>query len=746
MQLPALDGDSGGSRANVYACLVHEDRACVFDLIRNLRHLDPRSSILLYNGGRNPRLLDGLTFEQHGVFVHPEPSPLRWGRLHDFALDCLRFAQRHLAFDTLTVVDSDQLAVRPGYSSFLARHLESRSGVGMLGNACAVQGPQTEVPPAQAAHRELERWRPFLRRFPGGEKKWVHWCFWPSTVFTAAAARDLIRLFDTDSQLRDLMERTEIWATEEVLLPTLVALLGYEVARSPCSYDFVKYRATYPKGRIRRAFERPDVYWLHPVPRRLYDPLRRQVRERFDRYRRRAVTPPSHSSDAETTAAPQPVLPLLERLGGIEGWLEDDEADLLIAATARTLQQLRGRYAIVEIGNGSSGRSTVALGSLLQATRPELGRVVTLDPFETPDPLEGSEDAAIAPTLARFRRHLADAGLSDRVQLIRRRSAEVDWDRPVGLLYVDGAHDYSSVASDFARFDRWILPGGYVVFHDYAEYFPGVMMLVSQILDSAAYRRVSRARSLVVLEKVPPRAGLAATAPSPIAGPAEPLVSCIMPTFDRRRFVPRAIEYFLRQDYPRRELIVVDDGRDRIADLIPNDARIRYLDLSDRHSIGTKRNLAGEAAAGELIVHWDDDDWIAPWRLRYQIDELLRAQADVCGLDRVLYHDLGSRRSWQYVYPTAATPWVAGNTLCYTRDFWHRNPFPDVTQGEDLRFLWTRSPKRLLAHADNSFFVAFIHPANASPKRTENPRWHSCPTAKIRQVVGDDWTFYDELT
>jgi glycosyltransferase involved in cell wall biosynthesis len=48
-----------------------------------------------------------------------------------------------------------------------------------------------------------------------------------------------------------------------------------------------------------------------------------------------------------------------------------------------------------------------------------------------------------------------------------------------------------------------------------------------------------------------------------------------MPTRNRRRFVSQAIGYFLRQDYPNKELVVVDDGEDAVANLIPPDCRIR---------------------------------------------------------------------------------------------------------------------------------------------------------------------------
>jgi glycosyltransferase involved in cell wall biosynthesis len=55
-----------------------------------------------------------------------------------------------------------------------------------------------------------------------------------------------------------------------------------------------------------------------------------------------------------------------------------------------------------------------------------------------------------------------------------------------------------------------------------------------------------------------------------------------MPTANRRAFVGHAIEQFLPQDYPRRELIVVDDGEDCIADLIPEHDLVRYLRLDLR--------------------------------------------------------------------------------------------------------------------------------------------------------------------
>lgn len=223
----------------------------------------------------------------------------------------------------------------------------------------------------------------------------------------------------------------------------------------------------------------------------------------------------------------------------------------------------------------------------------------------------------------------------------------------------------------------------------------------------------------------------------------QPLVSCIMPTCDRRRFVPLAIRHFLAQDYPNRELIIVDDGADPVADLVPLwDARIRYLRLEGRQSVGAKRNLACREARGEIILHWDDDDWYSPRRISYQVEALLRERSEVCGLRSLFFYGLETGRAYRYTYPAARKAWVSGSTLCYTRALWDRNPFPEVNVGEDAHFLWSGVPKQVLALEDQTIHVAMIHGGNVSPKQVKGAYWTPIPAEEIRQVVGPDWETY----
>jgi glycosyltransferase involved in cell wall biosynthesis len=221
-----------------------------------------------------------------------------------------------------------------------------------------------------------------------------------------------------------------------------------------------------------------------------------------------------------------------------------------------------------------------------------------------------------------------------------------------------------------------------------------------------------------------------------------PLVTCIMPTADRRAFVPRAIDLFLRQDYPARELLILDDGVDPVADLVPADPRIRYVRLERRLVLGAKRNLACELARGSLIAHWDDDDWHAPGRLSYQVALLLERRADVCGAGRLLYYRPASAEAWLYSYPQSLRPWVAGNSLCYRRDFWAAGPFPAVAVGEDTRFVWAPRPMAMAVAPDHAFIVGIVHSGNTSPKQVHGAYWRPVPTTEVAAILGEGMAWF----
>lgn len=723
---------------NVFACLVHERQETVVDLVRNLTYLDPDSQILLYNGGRDERLLDRrFSVDGDEPLIHPDPTPQTWGYLHGFAVDVMRFSLAQLSFDTLTIVDSDQLLVRPGYSAALDAFLVEHGPVGMLGNAPASQPANTRVAPAVAAWRERELWLPYCRRFTDGESKFPHWTFWPSTVFTAPACRDLVRTFDKDDNLRDLMCRSKLWATEEIILPTLVALLGHDVVRSPFAYDYVRYRVPPAVVDLDDAMRRRDTYWLHPVDRAPHDRIRRLVRERHEHYVR--------TERQQTTVRAQVPLTLsiLQQAQDIDGWLEDDEADVLIAGLTRALSELQGPHSIVEVGS-YCGKATVVLGSVVRALDAP-AHIHAVDPH---DGRVGALDSRVdshGSTLDRFEHAITSTGLRDLVTTVPRRAQQTSWDRPVTFLLIDALHDYASVSADFFHFEPWLIDGALVAFHDYADYFPGVTAFVQELLGTGRYTLVARAGTMVLLRR------LAANDARDPARPREhdvvvhermPLVSCIMATYDRPHLVPHAAASFLRQTYPSCELVVVDDGPESVAPLLPDNDRIRHIRVDTRLTIGAKRNLGCDAASGELLANWDDDDWYADWRITYQVEQLNSSGADVCGLQTLLYLDPVRDTAWRYRWPRSARPWVHDASLLFTSKFWARNPFPDTSMGIDCRMLWTSEAKRIQPLDDERFYVGMIHSGNTSPKTTGHQLWTTCSVEEITALVGDDVAFY----
>jgi glycosyltransferase involved in cell wall biosynthesis len=218
-----------------------------------------------------------------------------------------------------------------------------------------------------------------------------------------------------------------------------------------------------------------------------------------------------------------------------------------------------------------------------------------------------------------------------------------------------------------------------------------------------------------------------------------PLVTRIMPTCDRLNFVPHAVRCFLRQDYPSLELVIVDDGAETVAPLLPGDPRVRLIRLSEKKNIGAKRNIACANAHGEFIIHWDDDDWYPPNRVTQQIEALRASNAEICGTSTLFYHDVGSGQAWRYCYTGSGRAWVAGNTLGYRRSCWTAHPFAEIQVGEDSRFVWTEPRAALCDLRTPNLCVARIHAGNTSRKSPSGAYWQTCAIAQIEALLGQEW-------
>jgi hypothetical protein len=120
-----------------------------------------------------------------------------------------------------------------------------------------------------------------------------------------------------------------------------------------------------------------------------------------------------------------------------------------------------------------------------------------------------------------------------------------------------------------------------------------------------------------------------------------PLVSVCTPTFNRRPFIQNMFNCFRNQTYPKHriEWIIVDDGTDKIRDLVEssNIPQIRYFEVPDKMTLGAKRNYMHSFVRGSIIVYMDDDDYYPPERIEDAVEKLEANPAALCAGSSEIY-------------------------------------------------------------------------------------------------------------
>lgn len=210
------------------------------------------------------------------------------------------------------------------------------------------------------------------------------------------------------------------------------------------------------------------------------------------------------------------------------------------------------------------------------------------------------------------------------------------------------------------------------------------------------------------------------------------LVSAIMPVYGQPEMLEVALRSFHSQDWDNKELIVVDDSPEPLLDRVWG-LNVVYMRLRARQKIGPKRNLACDMANGEIIVHFDSDDWSASNRITDQVHRLLESGKSVSGYHSMLFWD--GTEAFKY---KGSDDYSLGSGLCYRKEFWQKHQF--VSEGprswEDNVFVQAaRNHNEIVAVDAGKLMVARIHPGNTCPKKPrENPlQWSPVAASEIPQ-------------
>ena len=228
-------------------------------------------------------------------------------------------------------------------------------------------------------------------------------------------------------------------------------------------------------------------------------------------------------------------------------------------------------------------------------------------------------------------------------------------------------------------------------------------------------------------------------------------VSVLCPTFGRPERHEQLLRVFLAQDYPDADLWILDDSPDRSPVFaISRGPRVHYIHSAGRLSVGAKRNWLLACSRGEIVAHFDDDDWYAPEYLSTMVGELVREKLDFLKLSvwNALQELDGS--FWQcdtrLIQPNhfivssdqpavgrhltdeqmASLPsddhegnlWGYGFSYVYRRWVGERWPFLPVDFGEDFEFVKRVRMGARIGHLPGNAdkVVHVMHPKNTAPR------------------------------
>jgi predicted O-methyltransferase YrrM len=160
------------------------------------------------------------------------------------------------------------------------------------------------------------------------------------------------------------------------------------------------------------------------------------------------------------------------------------------------------RGCIVEVGS-YRGKSAVALafGARNNGAEPRPA-IYCIEPHR---PFAGYYGGKFGPAdRGAFYETMCRTGAFNEVALVNLSSEEVapNWNRQVGLIFIDGDHRYDAVRRDFELWDPHLPVGGLVAFDDATDPGGGPFRLVREILQDGRYQSIETVGKIEVLKKL----------------------------------------------------------------------------------------------------------------------------------------------------------------------------------------------------------------------------------------------------
>jgi hypothetical protein len=149
------------------------------------------------------------------------------------------------------------------------------------------------------------------------------------------------------------------------------------------------------------------------------------------------------------------------------------------------------------------------------------------------------------------------------------------------------------------------------------------------------------------------------------------------------------IKCFEHQTYPKEriEWIIIDDGTDKIGDLVKHIPQVNYFPLEKKLFLGNKRNLMHDKAKGDIIVYMDDDDYYPPERVSHAVDMLKKTPNALCAGSSEIYIYFKHIQKMYQFGPYGPNHSTAG-TFAFKRELLKKTRYEDsAALAEEKHFL-----------------------------------------------------------
>ena len=198
----------------------------------------------------------------------------------------------------------------------------------------------------------------------------------------------------------------------------------------------------------------------------------------------------------------------------------------------------------------------------------------------------------------------------------------------------------------------------------------------------------------------------------------KPFISVCTPTYNRRPFIKNLIEMFKSQTYPKEliEWIIVDDGTDKIEDLVIDIPQVKYFKYDTKLHLGRKRNITNEKATGDIIINMDDDDYYPPTRIAHAVEMLAKSPSALCAGSTELFIYYTHNKTIYKLGPYGKSHGTAG-TFAYKKELLKKTRYEDNAKfAEEKYFLKNYTIPFVQLHPlHNQFLVS--HRTNTFDKK-----------------------------